>query len=493
MVEKSRAIPTQHTIHINNGKIDQSFVVSTEGILGGDKRYCDRASDVEVGKNLNAIRKVALWVSGLNRRTKLNEIGQYIEAAREGEPAVYDDMQTRAETVCMSALGFDVNNEVERSDFVNIFRTACDAHDAATEELRKRLVPAFNDNQLKGTEMMQEVKYARHPLALFETIFQDKSIQRSHEGTRKLISVIRAIPAIMEQNQFEGVGGDVFAMLRKHNVIGDSPDKRRQIITKVYEDTGEAVEWVPYKPSEHKELRKGEDEKGKWKEMFFAFPSRTSRNGLPVYMTDRDKKDGSSIVLKTMRKLEKHDDHFAVRIVIDETQPLSIKDQLFLIYQDMVYAFEKEGYKVDINTNEGFMNTLSQPFDLIVDGKRVSFPTNVFNAENNRTASPKRRVLQTDWNLRNASNGKLIKFEMQAMDTLADINRALNGEWSDDVYKVGQMFKQFIEKQKPNIANTFFPEYVYGFDVDTYKEELMQYALAHSLRSPNRNKLPKVS
>ena len=303
---------------------------------------------------------------------------------------------------------------------------------------------------------------------------------------------------MMEQTQLEGFGSDIFAILRKKGVIGGEPEIQRDIITKVYEDTGEAVEWVTYDKRIHKKLRKGteeaHDERGRkstrpWKEMFISLPSRRTRNGFPIFFTDRDKKNESSMVLKSMRKLEAPEDNLAIRIVIDEKHEQGTKNQLFLLYQDMISAFEQEGYRVEISTGDGYMNTLSAPFFVTIGGKRVDFPAEVFNSKNNPAASAKRRVLQTDWKLVDAS-GIVTQFELQAMDTLGNINRSVNGEWSDDVYKVTQMYKHFRENEAANLATTFFPEYVYGFDANKFEGELRKYAMKHALETPNKNRLP---
>jgi hypothetical protein len=235
-------IPTQYQVSISSPKGPERFNVSTENVLGGKTRYCDVKGDNEVLRNLNAVRKIALWIAGLKREYQLSDIGPYIELARNPIEKIYDEetgkellpeeyliMQKKAEDICMTAVGLEPENPVDRERFIDLFQTGCAAHDAATNDLRKRLAPALTDREYRGTEMMQEVKYADHPLTLIENIFQRESPQRSYEATRKFIAALRAIPGLMEQNEFKGAGSEIFALLRKKGVISSDIEMLREV------------------------------------------------------------------------------------------------------------------------------------------------------------------------------------------------------------------------------------------------------------------------
>ncbi len=471
--------------HINAG--DNEYIVNALPMLGGNNYYCER-EDPKTLRNIVNVTKAMRWVAGVGDKTRLGEVGDYLQAARlEPDQSVYDEIKQRSEQVLLPVFNFDPASEGDMVRFYDLFRTACDAHDAAVAESIEKLRYVYDALTVSQLEMQQEVKAAKNPLILLEQIFRPGNKKRSYEAMRKMVSTMYLIPEFINMQKFEQVASEVNAVLSKWQVLQDKHPVQRAAIAKVYEAHGECSQWHYFDPTKDKKLHHGVDEKGSWKEMFFAYPSRETARGLLVHFTDREVKSPASIWMKTMRKMELNDDHYAMRFVIDEKSSPT-QEQIGQLCQEIADAFRKEGYSVGISTEKGYTNTMTAEFRVVLNGKQIFMPSK--NNSHNPTTSPERRVFQADW--RYWREGEPVRqFELQIFDTLGDINRQTNESWSDPVYKAKQFTDELPSNEESNLAQILFPPfYAQGLLAESMNAGMKKRASVQSLSLPANNLLP---
>ncbi|CAN5225347.1 hypothetical protein BH09PAT2_BH09PAT2_01230 [soil metagenome] len=488
-------LPTTYRVNLGNEQIP----IDTHAFLGGQEKYC-RRSEREVLENLVQVRKVLSYISGLDKHTPFEQVGPFIElASLEDDSQYYQEMRQRCNEVLMPPVGLNPNEPLEVSKFDTLFTNACKASDDAVGKGKEMLEDVVDSRAHGRMDMLQESKYSDTPLLLMENIFRgDDEPKRCYESLRKFMMAYRMMPELINQDKLKtkGIGNDIFNVLTKQGVFGNEPLLERNIIAKVYLDTGECVSWDNYDPDVNTELLEGKDEiiyengnyeQRPWKQMFYSLPCRNLENGLPVYVDGRDKSDASA-AMKVLRKLETSEDHFAIRLIFDEQQS-EITEQIGSTFQNMIDAFEKVGWTVQLNSEEGYTNTITEEIKLYVGGEEKIL--NKKENSHNVSTSSERRVGQIDWVV-TTPTGRRMQFEVQSMDTIAELNRRLNSKWNDASYKVNQFLKPFEYYEEASIANALFPPYyMQGIDVTHYEEDLYHTKHDDSMWSPSNNKLPK--
>ncbi len=472
--------------------------IQTHAVLGGSKKYCERR-EVEVLQNLRQVKKVMTYIADVDSKTDLSAIGPVIELANlSDDQREYEEMRQRCNHILMPILQLMPESIVDVSQFESLFARACSASDEAVLLVKGHFDGVADDTTLRNMEMLQESKYANTPLLLFQNIFRVNEPKKSYESLRKFMMAFRMMPELINQDKLkiEGIGNDIFDVLTNEGVLMSEPLVRREIIAKVYEDTGECVDWENYDPELQTELLRGVDivesesglkEERSWKQMFFSLPSRTLQNGSPVHVDGRDKTDGS-MNLKVKRKLETSDDHFAIRYVFDE-KLADITEQIGTTFQSMINTFEQKGWKVQLNVEQDYTNTIADEIHLTVAGQDVMLPKKVNG--HNSVSSSHRRVCQIDWVLVKP-NGDRMQFELQSLDTIGEINRNVNSSWNDSSYKIYQFLEPFKYYREASIYNAVYPPYyMQGLDVTTYRDELLETNRVNALNRPRNNKLPR--
>lgn len=496
MAERETLI--QSDFHFKVG--DRRYDIPTADMLGGQIYYCDRRDRV-TKRTIGRVRNMALDVTGLNKKTTLPEIGEYMRVARlSADQSAYDEMKARSEELLMPQYGLDYADDNDRRRFYDLFRNACKAVEVGRErEIRERLESSgLDDDILAGLELQQESKFARDPLGLFENIVRSGNIKRSYESMFKLISALYIIPELINQEQYEDVANLVNAVLLKQEVFTDESPDIRGVVAKIYTTTGECTEWASRDESSRTELMSGRDDKGEWRELYVAYPSRYTSRGLPVYFTDREEKEGASVALKTLRKMKLSEDHYAARFVLDEKQG-DIKSQIKMLLEHINDSFKAEKFQLTIDTKNGYTNTLTNQFYAQINDKLVEFSAK--ENEHNNTTSSERRVFQVDLTFTDA-NGVKRQFEVQILDTLSDLNRRFNERWGDPAYKVTQLFTPLEQRvsnnhngKKPEddtLASRLFPPYITrALSYPGLEESMKQKATSNAVNKERHRKLPQ--